>query len=510
MSQSKRTNRNDGSFAYRAPRRERGQILPLALVAMSTFFCCCGFVIDMGRVYLSYQELVASTDAAALAGGAGLATSSATATSAATLYGSTSTNKNSYSNLSGVTMTTAVACVPFSALPIACSASEGIYNAIQVKQTVTVPMTFARFFGAADVPLSATATASSQGSTTPYNVALIIDTTASMGGKNSDSCTDPTNNKKYTTSIGCALVGAKILLLNTAPCYSDVSTCSGTAASSVDMIGIFTFPNGEANTMANDYSNGCGGPTINKTAGYQFPALGSTTYAPSNVTKTNPTNTAPTYQVTPFLSDYRTSDSTSTLNTSSDLTAVIGQVSGCAGMQTPGGLGTYYAGALMAAQAALLQQQAVSGRQGSQNAIILLSDGEASSTQMASTDSAGNKVSTTGYKYPSTINECQQAMDIASQITAAGTTIYTVAYGSATSGGCTTDTSGPNKGIAACTAMSKIASTDTTFYTDTPSGSTSGCKSALQPAQGLAQIFSAIAGNLGSARLIPNSVFSAT
>jgi hypothetical protein len=171
-------------------------------------------------------------------------------------------------------------------------------------------------------------------------------------------------------------------------------------------------------------------------------------------------------------------------------------------------LQTYYAGALMAAQAALLQQQAVSGRQGSANAIVLLSDGEANSPYMATKDSSGKTVSTTAYTYPSTINQCQQAIDIASQITAAGTTIYTVAYGSSTSSGsCTTDTSGPNKNISACSTMQKIASSPADFFTDTPSGQTSSCTSALQPAQGLAQIFAAIAADLGSARLIPNTVF---
>ena len=106
------------------------------------------------------------------------------------------------------------------------------------------------------------------------------------------------------------------------------------------MISVFTFPNGTANTMANDYSNGCGGPTI--ASSYSMPALGSTTYAPNNSTAKVPTNTAATYQVTPFLADYRTSDSATTLNSSSNLTAAIGQKSGCSGLQTPGGLSTYY------------------------------------------------------------------------------------------------------------------------------------------------------------------------
>jgi hypothetical protein len=513
MNDSMNTNRRDRSSARRVPRRERGQILALALVSLSAFFCFCGFVIDTARMYIAYQQLQVSTDAAALAGGVGLAVDKPTAIADATSYSGISGNQNS-NNLSGVTFvqTPQVECIAYTTLPIACSAAAGIYNAIQVQQKVTVPMTFAQFFGTNSVTLTATATASSKGTSTPFNIALVIDTTSSMGTGGSDSCTDPYNSKKYTTSIGCALIGAKVLMLDTAPCYADAATCDGTPANSVDMISLFAFPPVEANTAANDYSNGCGGPTVNTTSGYAFQATGTSTYAPNNSTTKNPTNTAPTYQITPFLADYRTSDTATTLNPSSNLVKAIGQVSGCAGLQTPGGLGTYYAGALMAAQAALLQEQAVSGREKSANAIVILSDGQANATTMASTDSSGNTVSTTASTYPSTINQCQQADNIAGIITTAGTRIYSVAYGapstaSSKSTGCTTDTSGSSKFLSACTAMQNVASTGADFFTDTPAGKTASCTSALAPAAGLAQIFGAIASDLGSARLIPNTVF---
>ena len=511
MNESMKTSQQGGSSARRIPRREQGQILPLALVSLSAFFCFSGFVIDTARMYIAYQQLQMSTDAAALAGGVGLAVDKPTAIADATSYSGILGNQNS-GNLSGVTFvqTPQVECV--TALPIACSTAAGIYNAIQVQQQVTVPMTFAQFFGTNSVTLTATATASSKGTSTPFNIALVIDTTSSMGSAGSDSCTDPYNSKKYTTSIGCALVGAKVLMLDTAPCYADAATCDGTPANSVDMISLFAFPPVEANTAANDYSNGCGGPTVNTTTGYTFQATGTTTYSPNNSTTQHPTNTAPTYQITPFLADYRTSDTATTLNPSSNLVRAIGQVSGCAGIATPGKLGTYYAGALMAAQAALLQEQAVSGREKSANAIVILSDGQANATTLATTDSNGNPVSTTAATYPSTINQCQQADNIAGIITTAGTRIYSVAYGSpttksSTSTGCTTDTSGSSKFLSACTAMQNVASTAADFFTDTPAGKTASCTSTLEPAAGLAQIFQAIANDLGSARLIPNSVF---
>jgi hypothetical protein len=466
---------------------------------MFTLFGFCGFVIDTGRLYLNFQELQASTDAAAMAGGQGLP-SSTNAIANANAYSSLTGSKNVYSNLKSVAMVSgypAVKCVAYAKLPIPCDATVGTYNAIQVRQQATLNMTFAKFFGAPNVTLQAIATASSTGSLSiPYNIALIIDTTASMGGGGSDSCTDPTTGKTASTSIACALIGAKILMLNTAPCAGGVSTCPGTVAGSVDMISLFTFPNGQANTMANDYTSPCNGPTITSTYSYpDFNATWGTTYAP--------TGTAADYQVTPYLADYRVNDAASTLNTSSNLVKAIGQASGCAGLQTPGGLSTFYAGALVAAQDTLTQ---VSGRTGAQNAIIILSDGAANATKMATTTVSGKtNVATSGATYPSKVSQCQQAVNVANTITAAGTTIYSVAYGSSTStSDCTTD----GGKISPCSAMQQIASNPSTFFADDPAGTSSGCAHTQNPETGLAQIFGAIAGSFTKARLIPASVFS--
>jgi hypothetical protein len=477
---------------------ERGQILPMALLSMFTLFGFCGFVIDTGRLYLNYQQLQASTDAAALAGGQGLP-SSTSAIANANTYSSLTGDNNVFSNLKSVAMVSgypAVKCVVFSKLPIPCDGST-TYNAIQVRQQATVYMTLAQFFGAKSVTLQAIATASSTGSlSTPYNIALIIDTTASMGGNGSDSCTDPTTGAAGRTSIACALIGAKILMLNTAPCAGGVSPCPGTASGSVDMISLFTFPNGEANTMANDYTSPCNGPTITSTYSYpDFNATWGTTYAP--------TGTAADYQVTPYLADYRVNDATSTLNSSSNLVKAIGDASGCSGLQTPGGLSTFYAGALVAAQDTLTQ---VSGRTGAQNAIIILSDGAANATKMATTTVSGKTaVATSGSTYPSKVGQCQQAVNVANAITAAGTIIYSVAYGSSTStSACSTD----GGSISPCTAMQKIASNPSTFFADDPAGVSSGCPHTQNPETGLAQIFGAIAGSFTKARLIPTSVFA--
>jgi hypothetical protein len=488
---------NRKALPLRFAKRESGQMLAMVGVMMVGLFAMGAFVIDTGRIYFSYHELQASTDAAALAGAQGLPTKT-TAVNNATSYSGVGGNMNSQNNLPGVAMVSGYplpeCLTTLKNEGLACDGTT-TFNAIQVKQNATVPLTFGAILGTKSVTMTSTATAAARGSiSVPYNIALIIDTTASMGTGGSDSCTDPTNSKTYTTSIGCALVGAKILLLNTAPCAAGLTTCPGGTANSVDMVSIFTFPNGTASTMNQDYTGSCTGPTIPST--YSFPVAGATTYGP--------TGTASDYQVTSFLSDFRTSDTATSLSSSSNLVAAIGQKSGCAGLQTPGGLGTYYAGALWAAQAADLQNQALTGRSGSQNAIIILSDGAANATKMAAKDDGGTAVSKTAYTYPSTINQCQQAIDAAQKITAAGTTIYSVAYGADTSGGCTTDSSGPQSGISACSTMSQLASSPSNFFTDTPSKSSSTCKSAQQPATGLSNIFQQIANDFTVARLIPD------
>ena len=64
----------------RALRDDRGQVLPFMVLLSVLFLGMAGLSIDLGRAYASYQELQASTDAAALAGGYAMGQSGATTT----------------------------------------------------------------------------------------------------------------------------------------------------------------------------------------------------------------------------------------------------------------------------------------------------------------------------------------------------------------------------------------------------------------------------------------------
>jgi hypothetical protein len=373
-------------------------------------------------------------------------------------------------------------------------------NAIVVQQQVAVPMYFAGIFGHPTTTLTATATAAMRGANPiPANIAVVIDSTASMATIDT--------NCSNVTRLSCALGGLRTLLAELDPCPDTVTTCSiasGVSANSVDRVSIFTFPNITVGTASNEYDCSSSNPTIPI---YSLPPTNPNpaTYAPTG-------STTATYQVTPYLSDYRSSDTSSALSTASDAVLLANGKNGCAGMSDPGGDGTYYAAVIYAAQASLMAEQALNP--GSENIMIVLSDGDANaaSGRVATTTTDGKlTLNGTGsnhtYTYPSLLGQCGQAVVAAQAATAAGTKVYTVAYGSASSG-CSTDTTySAYPGITPCQTMEKMASSAATFFSDyNQSGSGSTCQSASQPTTSISQIFQQIGSNFTSPRLIQDNL----
>ena len=199
------------------------------------------------------------------------------------------------------------------------------------------------------------------------------------------------------------------------------------------------------------------------------------------------------------------------LNASSDIVITAGGKKSCTGLQAVGGEGTYYVGVIYSAESLLVAQQAKNTN--TENALILISDGEAQAScnkVVSNVCTSGPLVgaSTTSSVYPSTLQQCHQAVTAAqwaaqqnaAGATVTGTKVYAVGYG-AESSGCTTDT---NPSITPCQTMRQIASNPTYFYTDYTS-TTNGCVAASQPAKTINQIFTAISTSFTVARLIPNS-----
>lgn len=459
-------------------------MLPVMAVLLVGFLGTAALSIDLGRAFYGYRELQTSTNAAALAGAQALPNSAATAQ--ATAYSSLTGDANAQNNMPNVTMVSgypkAVCLTTLTNEGMACVAPANA-NAMQVEQQMAINLYFAPIFGRKTLTLTALATASMSGAaTTPYNVAIIMDTTGSMSNADSDSqCSG--------SRLTCALTGIQVLIKALYPCLASQAACgtvtSGMVSNSVDRISLFTFPNVTLGTVSKDYDCSSTNPT---NAAYTFPSASATTYAPSGTS-------TPTYQIVGYSSDYKTSDTASSLSTTSNLVLSVGGESGCTGMGNPGGEGTYYAGVIYAAQASLVAEKAA--YPGSQNVMIILSDGDSSATTTAMPGA-----STTTGTYPSTKQQCHQAVTAAKAAGTAGTKVYTVAYG-ATSSGCSTDTS-PT--ITPCVTMETMASATQNFYSDyTATGGSSNCVSASQPTSNLNQIFTDIAGSLTVARLIPNS-----
>jgi hypothetical protein len=473
-------NRNNQAFLRRAHKGRRGQVLLFVTLWVPVLFGMTALVVDFGFIYFYQSELNASTQAAALAGGLAMSQPGATVastTAAVTTYSGTKGNENNYSNISGVSIISGYPkfkCLTTltSTFGIQCYGPSGS-NAIAVAQQIKVPLFFFPMFGGPTATLTATATAAMKGAApAPYNVAIVVDSTHSMNDTDSDSnC----NN----TRISCALAGVQILLKGLSPCQPNESSCgaatSGNVSNSVDRVSLLTFPAVSKATAANDYN--------------------CASSAPSIVNYATPFPSTSTYQIVNFSSDYRTSDAASSLNTSSNIVTAVGGKGGCSGLQAIGGTGTYYAQVIYEAQAYLAAEQ--SSYPNAKNVLILLSDGDANATT-AHLPGA----SLTSGVYPSILQQCHQAVTAAQAAAAAGTRVYTVAYG-AESAGCSTDLLPP---ITPCQTMQQMASSPAYFFSDyTATGGTNSCVSAAQPITGLNQIFTTIVTDLSTVKLIPNN-----
>jgi Flp pilus assembly protein TadG len=531
-----------------------GQSAVVVALTITAMMALAATSVEVGHVYYAYRELIASTNAAALAGAqtmseALLDTSSsgaytAAVTAAVKQYSSVSPrgyNASSFLQNDQIAAQTLFCSSTMSAAPfnVECQLPPGSttgYNAIKVTQTATVPLWFGGLIGMKQMNLAYTASAAMKGGTNiPYNLAIIMDTTGSMGSiiRGDKDCT--------TSQISCAVQGLEVMLENMDPCQLN-TTCSSSTPY-VDDVALFVFPAPSTAYSANDYKAEYCGSRVSSVP-YNF--VNVTPGTSQNLAMESTGTDAGAYEIIPFNDVYKTSD-TSSLAVSSALAEAVGYSgSGCAGLSAPGGQDTYYAQVIYTAQAALVQQQ--NANPSSKNIMIILSDGDATACALNANTAAGgcNSASNivaennrscgstggsclngtgtktsnpSGYQspnYPSALGECGQAVQAAQLATAAGTVVYTIGFGSETSG-CLSDkaytiTAGSADGAEAwpggpysktpCNAIAAMASNPNTFYSD----NSGGCP-ALTPANAdftsLAEIFQAIVTGLTSPRLIP-------
>ena len=392
------------------------------------------------------------------------------------------------------------------------------------------------------VTVGAEATASMQGQAQPWNVAIIIDASGSM------STTD--SNCGSVTEFQCAMNGVVAMLASTNPCKTGYTSCATSNANF--HVALFSFP--EVSTATVTKENACSSYSTPAFQIYALPSATATSYAPIEYEQTsNHSNTfTSTYEVTygatdadanGFVSDYYNTANTNNLNTSSSIVKAITKCmkpistagSGTGGLNAAsnGGI-TYYASVLYAAQSALSAEQTLNT--GTNNALIFLSDGQAnlvtatadlptpSTTWTAVTTGAITTLTGNG-SYPDTTDECQQAIVAAQKAAAAGTNVYSVAYGSEQTGCYSTNASSGNTDtslfspfprtlnqsftisqLTPCVTMENIASSLGNFYSDyNQSGSGSTCQDSSHTVTSLSDIFLSIASSFTKPRLLPNT-----
>ncbi len=542
--------RNTASCFRRVLRDKSGVTSVVAAIGIVMLLGFAAISVDAGYVFVAWNELQASTQAAALAGAKDIGVGGTPITTAISYSSLTSSpaGKNPISDVSPVMAAGYPALQCFKYGP-ACTTNQTpatSANGIQVKQNATVPLFFANILGFSSVQISAGAVALATGQALPsLNVMFIVDATASMGD------TDTTCG---TTRIACAVGGFKTLLGELWPCTytnNNPSASCGTAtnhnvANPYDEAGMLQFPGVQSAPTGSSCSSlstvayaGIKDTTNNTTASTSTtlsfaatPAFntGSTalvtdetnpsyiqaaTYIKSTTTKTAVMSKTPTandtirngdsiavwppiYQIIPLSSDYRTSDTAATLNAGSDLVGCL------TSLGTPGGFGTFYADAITIAQ----QNLEADARPNTRNVIILLSDGEANAVSKSGTV---NMVSQ-GPNWATTTasNECKAAVTAAQAAASAGTWVYAVSYGSSNTTGCTTDSGAYAN---PCYVMSQIANAPgatagtyvndpTKFYAD----DANGCESTAHPSiTALTAIFQNLAYSLTNPRLLPNA-----
>ncbi|HEX3802304.1 MAG TPA: pilus assembly protein TadG-related protein [Solirubrobacteraceae bacterium] len=544
-------------------RNETGQVLPLVALMAVVLIGFVGLAVDMGRVWVTRQQLQRAVDASALVASQDLPNTS-TGYSAAVAYSGTG-SANSVGGWGVTTTTPSVTfeCAPngpdytAGSSPTCLTDTSGDYchpagsnapaattcNAVNVTESATVKTgLLSMFIPKFTVTASSTAAARGIGVPNPMNLFVILDTTNSM----SDACSatvtgisSPHNPDK----LDCAKAGVRAMLQALTPCSTSLSSCGSDVSNTtnvsnpIDEVGMLVFPaisldltpqttttgTGSHRTTTTTY--GLGSAPQQAYLNYETDCSSSSTHDPPDTyppyepytysatatdgiplgdfsTYDNPSgdfyvDDYPGYEAVPLSSDYRSADSSTTLNTSSSLVESVywGQCSNgnypggdYYGLKQVGGQGSYLAGAITEAQYLLSQAPARTGPNGqaATNAIVILSDGEINDPKSSSDGVAPGEAGNVGW---SDNTPCEDADQAATASKSAGTLIFSIAYDS--SGNCT-DTGSGGMNVAASTLMQDLASNSQDYFSQSTAGD-------------LTTIFSEVGTQLsGDSRLIPD------
>ena len=378
-------------------RSERGQAFALMIIALIALLGTAALVMDVGFAWYAKRQVQASADAAALAGAQELPDITA-ATNTAKQYA----DLNTPDNLSNFAKVVTTRCSTTAKNANWCGPGKAYQaNTISVTETGSTPTWFAKVFGISKFDVKGIATACQPCSSSPADIMIVLDRTGSM-------C-QPTGPGNVCTDLNNAKDGIQTLFNIMDP--------------NIDTVGLAALPPFN-NTGTNAV---CGTASTSNTV-----TINGKTVSPSNYDQANLV-----YLNDPLQSDFKTSAS-SPLNPASSLVKhTVDDTSGVRNcIQSFGS--TSYDEALKAGQAELDKD----GRPGVPKFLIFMTDGEANlGGYWAGVAGHGYEPDlgdpATGFNMPggasSSINPgdaqpCHNAINVATNIKAAGTTIYTIGY----------------------------------------------------------------------------------
>jgi Putative Flp pilus-assembly TadE/G-like len=377
-------------------RNEHGQAFALMVVAMIALLGTAAIVMDVGFAWYAKRQVQASADAAALAGAQELPDITS-ATDTATQYASL----NTPDNLSNVNVSVTTRCSTSAATW--CGAGKTFQaNTIAVTETAKTPTWFANVLGFDHFDVKGVATACQPCSSAPVDIMLVVDRTGSM-------C-QPTGPNGECTDLDNAKEGVQTLL--------------GIMDPNIDTVGLVAFP---------PYNNTGSNPVCSSNTASTNLTINGATVSPSNYDQANLV-----YLDDPLGSDFKTS-ATSALNPASNLVKHMQLDSGSTHNCIQSFGSTSYDDALKAGQAELVKD----GRPGVPKVLVFMTDGEANQggywpgvTGHGLEPDLGDPATSFNMSpagSASTINPgdaqpCHAAINAATAIKAAGTTVYTIGY----------------------------------------------------------------------------------
>jgi Flp pilus assembly protein TadG len=379
-------------------RDESGQVLVLTALFLVMMLTMVAFVVDIGKAYLVQRQLQASVDAAALAGAQHLPDPT-DATNVATQYGPGTGGKNAVQTGHAVNTTVTMRCVQSAP---GCNVGGALYNALNVRASTDVSMSFARVIGIDKLTVRASATACSPCSAKPLDIMLVIDRTGSMcrtgsGGYERPLCPDLKNAKD----------GMKTFLSLMDPTIDKVGLALTPPVLDASWISSCPSPNGYLPWNSTPNPNVPSGHPARNFNG-RFYAIAA--YWPSWIP--DPLGSTPAhYTVAPLEQNYLVRSGTSwILNPSSNLVQRID----CAGAEGS----TTYALAIEEAQ----RQLDRNGDGNVQDVIVFLGDGAANSSSMnVPTGHWTNNPSNQARPCGTAVESAQRSKD-------RGTIVFTIGY----------------------------------------------------------------------------------